>query len=288
MNLKRKYWLMEQAQGDGGDAGGGGSADAGADAGTAGGEGDQSQGDQSQQSGDGSALKAGAGEGWKPEAVAEKYHVKKEDGSIDIEKTLQKVEDARSSLEKRMGSGDVRPKDAGEYKMPDLPTELEGVDLSGADDFKKVAHDLGLSQKQYEGVMKQYLDQLPKLVDGNLKAKASEVVSELRGVWGEDSVANFNAADRALTTISEQLGIDYSEALQAVDNNPIALRILAAVGKEMQEDKTPGDANQGGIPAGFDVEAAQASEAYQNARHPDHKKVSKQVSDYFAKNAPKE
>lgn len=285
MKIKNNQWVMrEQAAGDGGDNGGGGDGATLPDPATGGAAGEG--GDQGGQ--DGSALDgAGGGEAvWKPESVAEKYHVKNEDGSFNLDKTLEKVETARAALEKRMGSGDVRPKDYSEYKAPELPPELEGVTLD-TETFAKEAHELGLTQKQYDAVMKRYYGELPKLVGDQVKANASEVISELSSLWGDTAEAQFSQAKRAAVGIAESMGLTYKDINDAIGNNPMAIRILAAVGKEMSEDKTPGSAN-GAIPAGFDISAALASPAYMDAKHPDHKKVSAQVSAYYAKNTPKE
>ncbi|RQO38620.1 hypothetical protein DBR37_01625 [Herminiimonas sp. KBW02] len=288
MKIKNNKWVMrEQAAGDGGDNGGGGDGAtlpdpaAGGAAGAAGEGGDQ--GGQ-----DGSALDgAGGGEAaWKPESVAEKYHVKKEDGTLDLDKTLEKVETARAALEKKMGSGDMRPKEHSEYKAPALPEILKDVKLD-TERFAKKAHEMGLSQKQYEEVMGEYYDLLPQMVGDQQKANSDEVTKELEALWKDSSEGNFKAAYRAANTIAESIGLSYKEVNEALGNNPMAIRILAAVGKEMSEDKTPGSAN-GSIPPGFDISAALASPAYMDAKHPDHKKVSAQVSAYYAKNTPKE
>lgn len=288
MKIKNNQWVMrEQAAGDGGDNGGGGDGATLPDPAAGGAAEGAGEGDDKGGQG-GSALDgAGGGEAtWKAESVAEKYHVKKEDGTLDLDKTLEKVETARAALEKKMGSGDIRPKDYTGYKAPDLPEELKDVTLD-TEAFAKKAHDLGLSPAQYEGVMKEYYDLLPKMVGDQVKANATEVISELSALWGDTAEAQFSQAKRAAAGIAESMGLTYKDINDAIGNNPMAIRILAAVGKEMSEDKTPGSAN-GAIPAGFDISAALASPAYMDAKHPDHKKVSAQVSAYYAKNTPKE
>lgn len=290
MKIKNKFWVYRDAAGDGGEGGGGGAADA--EGGAAGAEdlaAAGGAGDEGGQGGEGgSALDAAGGEAavWKAESVAEKYHVMKEDGTIDTDKTLEKVETARAALEKKLGTGDIRPKEFTEYKAPELPETLKDVKLD-TERFAKKAHEMGLSQKQYEQVMGEYYDLLPQMVGDQQKANANEVIGELKEVWGEQADVNFGSAKRAALAIADQIGLTYDQVNDALGNNPMAIRILAAVGKEMSEDKTPSSAN-GGIPAGFDISAALASPAYMDAKNPDHKKVSAQVAAYYAKNTPKD
>ncbi|WP_198156058.1 hypothetical protein [Herbaspirillum autotrophicum] len=276
--LTKFFKLLDAATGDGGEGGGGAGGDPAAAAAAA-----AATGGDGGTGGDGSALGTGgeAAPAWTVESIPEKYRVKKEDGTIDAEASLQKVDQARSHLEKRMGSGDVPPKEFSEYKVPDLPEELKGVELS-TEEFAKKAHGMGLTQKQYEGVMSEYFSLLPNLVAADSQAQTGEVVSQLRETWGEASDANFRNAHKAAVSIGESIGIPYAEIEKAIGNNPVALRLLAAVGGEMSEDKTPPNAN-GAVPAGFDINVAMSSKAYQNANDPEHEKVTAQVNAHYAK-----
>lgn len=275
-----KFVLMDAAAGDGG-AASGGAGDGGAAATGAAGDGGAGDGGQEGAGGQ-SALSAGGAPEWKLESVPEKYHVKKEDGSFDVEAMLRKADEARSALEKRMGSGGIRPKDPAEYKLPDMPEALKDVKLETAD-FAKKAHDLGLSQDQYAGVMAEYLNLLPNLVQGQAQAQSQEVVAQLNQLWGESAKANFSGAFTVANRVAEKMGIPFSEVEAAVGNNPMALRILASFADEVSEDKTPAAANNA-LPAGFNLEAAIVSEAYTNPAHPEHKKVTDQVNAWYAKN----
>ncbi|OWY35294.1 hypothetical protein CEJ45_08455 [Herbaspirillum aquaticum] len=280
-----KFVLMDAATGDGGGAAGGGAGDGGAAAaaaaGAAGGEGGAAAGGQEGAGGQ-SALSAGGAPEWKLESVPEKFHVKKDDGTFDVEAMLRKTEESRAELEKRMGAGGIRPKDPAEYKLPDMPEALKDVKLETAD-FAKKAHDLGLSQEQYAGVMAEYLNLLPNLVQGQAQAQSQEVVAQLNELWGESAKANFAGAFTVANRVAEKMGVPFSEVEAAVGNNPMALRILASFADEVSEDKTPAAANNA-LPAGFSIEAAITSEAYTNSAHPEHKKVTDQVNAWYAKN----
>ena len=283
MRIRNKFFrLMDAAAGDGGDGGGAGGGEQGGAAADNGATGGEQGGEGGAASALGTGGDGGAAPVWTLESVPEKYRVKKEDGSLDVEATFGKVDQARSAAEKRIGSGDIPPKDFSGYKMPEVPEAFKDVKFETGD-FAKKAHAMGLTQKQYEGVMSEYLTLLPQIVGNDQQAAASEVVSTLRETWGDQADANFSKAFRAANALAEAAGLTYPEIEKALGNNPVALRLLAAVGGEMSEDKTPNAANGGGGAPGFNIDAALASPAYLNAKHPDHKKVSADVKAYYDK-----
>ncbi|MDH2493336.1 hypothetical protein QDR33_17480, partial [Acinetobacter baumannii] len=49
--------------------------------------------------------------------VPEKFKVTAEDGSVDYKATLSKMNESYTGLEKRIGSGDLPPKDVAGYKV---------------------------------------------------------------------------------------------------------------------------------------------------------------------------
>lgn len=235
----------------------------------------------------GSALaagSAGAGEGDAAgsnaalpfaERVPEKFRVKKEDGTIDIEATAAKVEEHRASLEKRLGTGDIRPKTAAEYKLPDLPEALKGmsVDDESTAKFREDAHKMGLSQAQFEGVMARYYEMAPLLVNAGMQHSAETTVGELKKAWGENYDANAKNAWRGVTQIAKVAGLTVDQVENELGNSPAFNRIMAAVGAQLREDTS---VNTGGSGVGSVADMAeagrlQASEAFRNPSHPEHK-----------------
>ena len=61
-------------------------------------------------------------------AIPDKFKVTAEDGSVDYKATVAKMNESYSYLEKKVGTGEVAPKSADEYK-------IEREDFS-FDDFK--------------------------------------------------------------------------------------------------------------------------------------------------------
>ena len=138
MNQFWRIFYVRMDEANAGEGGGAGAGDAGAAAGSGSGAGGAGEGAAAAAAG--SVLAgAAAGEGGQGQAVAipEKYQVKKEDGSLDIEASSLKLAEAYGHLEKRMGSGDVPPKTAADYQIavPEafFPVKVTTPEAVGAD-----------------------------------------------------------------------------------------------------------------------------------------------------------
>lgn len=197
-------------------------------------------------SGQGAAGGAGAGPNdWIPE----KYRVTKADGALDIEASARKVADAHRHLEQKLGAGDVPPKTPEEY-APKI--ELEGFNW---DEFKtdpemqgflKAAHSKGITNDQMSFVLGEYLQRAPALMQGAKQLDDKAAAAELRQTWKTDDEFNQNVglAFKAFSAFASEAD---RAKIDEIGNNPIVLRLLANIGKEMQEDSP---ANGGGIPEG--------------------------------------
>lgn len=293
-------FLMDQANaGEGGGAGGGAGADPAGSAGAgAGGEppaggtgagvsgqppaGTEGAGGQGQP---GTVLQAGAQGQGQAVAIPEKYQVKKDDGSLDIEASSLKLAEAYGHLEKRLGSGDAPPKSPDEYQIT-VPDSLKDAWNPKEDEklqaFLKDAHASGFTQKQVDMAIGKYLEIAPKLVEGSRALSAEECVTTLKQEWKtEDQYkAEVGKAYQAAVAYG---GDDADGIIRDYGNDPRIVRMMARIGGELGEDRSlnPGSASQGGP----SVESLMASEAYTNAKHPDHARVSAQVQSYFAKQA---
>lgn len=273
-------------QGSGGAGAGGDSTagSAGANQNSQGGAGNSGSPGASQSSaGAGSALAQAGADGGQGQAVAipEKYQVKKEDGSLDVEASSLKLAEAYGHLEKRMGSGDVPPKTAEEYTIA-VPDAVKDVfdpktdPLMGA--FLKDAHAAGLTQKQMDLVMGKYFELAPQLIDGGKQLSADECVADLKKEWKTDEQykAEVGKAFKAAQAYGDK---DAQAIINEYGNDPRIIRLLARVGGELSEDTS---INPGGqLPGGQTVESLMMSEAYSNPKHADHARVSAQVQAYF-------
>jgi hypothetical protein len=205
--------------------------------------------------------------------IPEKFQVKAADGTIDHEASARKVAEHRTNLEKRLGSGDIRPATAAEYKMPTLPEALKDAKMDDAllGQFREDAHKAGFSQTQFDLALGKYFELAPALVGAGQKFTADDTVADLKKTWGDSYQANSQNAWRGLTQISSVAGLTVEQVDSELGNSPAFNKIMAAVGAQMREDRAPNP--QAGAGAGnSDAEAAkiQMSEAFRNPKHPDH------------------
>lgn len=228
----------------------------------------------------------GAGQEWTPQNIPEKYRVNGADGALDLAATVRKVDEHRAALEKRMGVGDIRPKTADEYKLPETDAfKALPLDPTTAKAFKEKAHGWGLSQSQYEGVMAEYAALAPALVQAGQTETVDTAVSALKDVWKDDYDKNIRESHRVVSRVAESAGIPYDEVEKAIGNNPVAIRLFAALAPEMREDSTPAAAN--GAPGGgaetYQEYIAANYEAYSNPRHLQHAAVTAKAQQLSAK-----
>lgn len=217
--------------------------------------------------------------------IPEKYRVTGEDGQLNIEQSSRKLADAYTHLEKRLGTGDAPPKTPDEY-TPEV--KAEGFDW---EDFKadpnmqafmKAAHEKGITNDQMSFLLDTYVPLAQQLVAGASSLDAETCTEELKKTWKSDAEFKQNAAlaHRAFTAYAD----DADKAqIDAIGNNPVVLRILAKVGKEMREDTPPGGQD-------FTQEEAESirdlmkSDAYTDPKHQDHERVSNRVRAFYQKN----
>ncbi|WP_334037279.1 hypothetical protein [Burkholderia gladioli] len=278
---RKRFALMDEA----GAAGGSGAVAAGVDAGAAGAGGR----DGATASAAGSALGAGAAGAtsnfdWLPE----KYRVSAQDGVLDLSASAQKLAGGYSELAKRMGDGGAPPATAAEYTVtvPDALKEKVG-DLSKDELFTKFRddmHGLGLSQKQFDGIMGRYLEMVPALVAGGQQYSTESATADLKKVWADDSSfqKNVGLAYRAGNAVASAAGMSFDDLEKAgLANNPTFIRLMASLGPEFAEDAPPGAASTAGLMTEDDVKKLMISEANTNTKHPDHKATRARIDAYY-------
>lgn len=208
----------------------------------------------------GSVLDSGA----QPDYFPEKYQVKKEDGSLDLEQSSRKLAESYKHLETRLGSGDIPPKTADEYAV-----KLEGVEGFNWDEFKadegtqsflKGAHAKGLTNAQVEYVIGEYMKAAPGLVEGGVQLSQQDCAATLKAAWGDEQAMtqNVRASYRAAETFASEPGKPGNfAALQAkYGNDPDFIAFTANIGRELKEDS----AINGGAQvneADFNIKAAE-------------------------------
>ncbi len=290
--------VMQEAGEDGGGAGGGTGAD-----GSGGNDGAPAGGANAPATagGDGAApaalslLKQGEG-GADPlpqEFIPEKYRVTKEGGDFDLEASARKLADAHGHLEKRLGTGDVPPKEMGEYKVqpPETMADYKAAEDPAMQAFLADAHKAGLTQAQLDVVMKHHFEGAQKMAQGFQALDLQQATEQLQKVWGKDEATfhrNAGLAHAGAAAAAERAGVSMDEIEAAgLGNNAVFLRLMSAIGSEFQEDAGPGKTSFRAF-GEDDVQQLMLSDAYKNPRHPDHAKVSERVRTYFERKHGKE
>lgn len=208
--------------------------------------------------------------------IPDKFKVTAEDGSIDYQATLGKMNSSYSYLEKRIGTSDLPPKTEDEYSI-----EREGFDFNEfkADEsnkaFLKSAHAKGITNAQLDFLLTEYDQRAVNLVSNNSQLDTDTVVNTLQAEWKADYESNiFNAVKAARSAgLTEEHFNDPS-----IGNNVAVIKALAYFGSQLQEDR----ATNTGTPVIEDIESLMRSEAYFDKYHPDHKTTVDKINQAYA------
>jgi hypothetical protein len=207
--------------------------------------------------------------------VPEKYQVKKEDGSIDVEASAKKLADAHSALEKRLGTSELPPKSADEY-APNVEIENFNWDEFKADPemqgFLKGAHAKGITNEQLSFVLGEYINRVPALGQANQVLNQQTAEEELRKTWANDKDFTNNTRD-ALKAFETFASPDDKARIDEIGNNPIVVRLLANIGKQLKEDSViePGSVSEQSWTE--ETNKIRANPAYTDKAHPEHKQL---------------
>lgn len=213
---------------------------------------------------------------------AEKVLVTK-DGVSDWEATARNAEQARQHLERRLGSGDMPPAAATDYKLtiPEAFAEkVKADELSkdaGFQEFSKSLHAAGLSQKQYDMVVAEFLDRGEKMRHGIEAMDSAACVGALKQLPGWQSDADYGKQmGKAVAAAKAYGGEDFQAIMTDYGNDPRICKLLAAVGAEVSED-TQASPEQTAATV-QSLETLMSSKAYLNDRDPMHTTVVAQVT----------
>ncbi|MGQ1440383.1 hypothetical protein ACT4Z5_18655 (plasmid) [Acinetobacter baumannii] len=210
--------------------------------------------------------------------VPEKFKVTAEDGSVDYKATLSKMNESYTGLEKRIGSGDLPPKDVDGYKV-----ERDGFDFEQfkSDEsnqaFLTKAHEHGITNKQLDFLLSEYDSRVVDLVSTSSQLDTDTVVNSLKTEWGESYDQNMRNAFKGATTAG--LTIDeFNDPL--IGNNKALIKLAAYYGSQLNEDNP---IHQAQVPVADDIETLMRSEAFLDTKHPEHKAVTARINAAYAK-----
>lgn len=208
--------------------------------------------------------------------IPDKFKVMDEStGTVDYKATLAKMNESYTGLEQRLGTGDLPPKTADEYKI-----EREGFsfDEFKADEsnqaFLKAAHEKGITNSQLDFLLSEYDSRAVDLVSTSSQLDTDTTVETLQSEWGKDYESNiFNAVKAAKACgISEDQIND-----PLIGNNVAFIKMAAYFGSQITEDKPISI----GTPVSEDISSLMRSEAFFNPRHPDHKATKERIDQHY-------
>ena len=142
--------------------------------------------------------------------------------------------------------------------------EIEGFDFDAfkADEGNKAflenALKVGISNEQLGVVLQAY------------EQHTAVQLEALQSEWGGEFDQNLRLAKQAV----EAAGLDPKQ----IDSPTFGIRLAAHFGKALQEDMPPQNTQLGGA---TDIKELQASEAYMNQSHPEHKSVYAKVQKWY-------
>lgn len=221
---------------------------------------------------------AGEGDKAAPEVgIPEKYIVRGSDGAVDEKASLAKLLEGHKHLEKRLGAGDAPPAKPEDYSLDGL--QGVNVDTLKADPkftgFLKGAHSRGINNAQLQWVIGEYAQRMQP------DPEAAE--AELRQVWPQDAAFN-TALKHAHRFVAAFAGDNFERLNSKFGTDPDFLRLAAAVGAQMGEDKAPpADLSQAEEES---MEMLMSSPAYLDGRHPEHARTVAKVRALFSRKYP--
>lgn len=214
--------------------------------------------------------------------IPAKYHVKREDGSIDEAASIAKWSDGHKALEQRLGAGDAPPQTPEAYE-PKVPAGLKLEDLKADplfNGFLKGAHARGMTNAHVSYV-------LEAMAEREAMRNSPELAEpELRKVWVTDDQMKRGLSDAWRATNAFAAGDE--PRMQRIEakfaNDPDFLWLMAQVGKELHED--PGVDGALSASETETLESLMASKAYMDAKHPEHAQTVARVQRLYQKRFP--
>lgn len=137
-----------------------------------------------------------------------------------------------------------RPEDPDAYQLEDLINpDLYTVapELSNeVDEYKKIAHELGLNKNQASELLKMRLQGLDAVKETHIQQK-EQAAQQLKQMWGDDYDNRLNAARQVMDIYSEKYGDSVQELIDSpAGNNPAFLNMLNEIAMSYKEKNHEG------------------------------------------------
>jgi hypothetical protein len=184
-----------------------------------------------------------------------------------------------TGLEQRMKDTGLPPKDADEYTFqPPEGMEQFALDPDEAAAFRSKAHEMGLTQKQYQTVLSEYVALIPGIAEQAINYGRTQAETALKDYYGtpEKITENVKLAFKAFNAYADESDM---AQINRIGNMPAVIKILAKVGREMQED--PGVGGDSVLAAESLDELMAKDSPYWDKKHPKHEQVKAKVAKHF-------
>jgi len=145
----------------------------------------------------------------------------------------QLTEDDRNKVYERLG----RPKDADGYDLNGIVPETYNQGL--IEEFKKKAHETGMSQEGVRKMAEWYKEVETKQLEAMNKAKdiqADQYMLELKTEFGANFDKEVNNARKALDAYTDKAFRQYMDE-SGLGNHPALVKAFAKIGRELSEDR---------------------------------------------------
>jgi hypothetical protein len=178
-----------------------------------------------------------------------------------------------------------RPESADKYKL-EVKSETAPLDESAIKQFAENAHQLGLNNKQAQGILEFYKNSMEGSVQQarvDTETAQANAEQELRKEWGRSYDENIKKAGAiAKANMSEDiLNMELKDGTR-IGDHPSVIKGFASIANLMSEDKLVSTESEN-VDRGTDYEAEisklvnDRDGPYWNKAHPDHDKVVQQV-----------
>jgi hypothetical protein len=178
-----------------------------------------------------------------------------------------------------------RPESADKYKL-EVKSETAPLDESAIKQFAENAHQLGLNNKQAQGILEFYKNSMEGSIQQarvDTETAQANAEQELRKEWGRSYDENIKKAGAiAKANMSEDiLNMELKDGTR-VGDHPAVIKGFANIANLMSEDKLVSTESEN-VDKGTDYEAEiskivnDRDGPYWNKGHPDHDKVVQQV-----------
>jgi len=174
--------------------------------------------------------------------MPEKYQVKGKDGVIDEAASVRAVAKGYTELSKRMVEVGLPPETSDKYEFTDTPKGVDVAQLRKDPEmasFLKSCHSQGMTNKQVSMVINSYLEIAPKLAGASQEINTEEAVTNLRERWKTEIEfdKNVSTAKDAAVALGARDELTFDDIVSAgLANNSVFIRLMAALGKQTQED----------------------------------------------------